>query len=306
MIPPIITPFKQDENIDEEGLRIVVDYLIEQGVSGIFALGSSSEFAYMDLEERMKCVEIIKDQVKSRVPILMNLSCTSLKLALKLLKFGDDLGISGYVANIPQYFNLQNSEIKNYYMVLSKNCGVKPLFAYELSSTVPSTAALSYNLIIELTNENIINGIKYSGGDWDNYVMPLLDNLSDRSKFLFFIGSEIIVRKFSEANLKFDGGIFSGLNMFPSIYVDIYEAFQAENKERIADCLPYLMKVGAIFGAVYPSGAPSLMKETLIALGLPITNIVRSPLPSLKKLQYKKINKLIEELSNTEYIKKYK
>ena len=70
MIPPIITPFKQDETIDEEGLRAVVDFLINQKVDGIFTLGSSSEFAYMDQEEKMKCVEIVKDQVKFSTKLL--------------------------------------------------------------------------------------------------------------------------------------------------------------------------------------------------------------------------------------------
>ncbi|MHA1763418.1 MAG: dihydrodipicolinate synthase family protein, partial [Promethearchaeota archaeon] len=75
IIPPIITPLKEeDENVDEEGLRAVVDFLINNGATGIFVNGTSGEFPYLTLEERVKIARIVKDQVKSKGCVLMGIS----------------------------------------------------------------------------------------------------------------------------------------------------------------------------------------------------------------------------------------
>ena len=50
VIPPIITPVDADENVDEEGLKKVIDYVIDRGVHGVFVLGSNGEFYAFDSE----------------------------------------------------------------------------------------------------------------------------------------------------------------------------------------------------------------------------------------------------------------
>lgn len=288
MIPPVITPFKDDENIDEEGLRIVLNFLTNHKVSGIFTLGTSSEFAYMDMDEKMRIVDIVIDQVKSKVPILMNVSSHSIKSAIRLIEHGLEVDIDGFVANVPQYFTLQAQNLMEYFTNIKKSCKDKPLFAYEVSSTVPTTATLTPDLIAELANNDIISGLKYSSGDWENYVIPLFKGLIDRKKLKFFIGSEIILRKFYEEKLTFEGGIFSGLNLFPRLYVEVFNAFQNNDYNKVEQYLPSILKVGALFGVVYPAGTPSLMKEVLKLIGLPIKAKVRAPLPPLNQRQQKK------------------
>ncbi len=44
IVPPIATPLNADETVDEGGLRRLVRYLLQGGVHGIFALGSTGEF----------------------------------------------------------------------------------------------------------------------------------------------------------------------------------------------------------------------------------------------------------------------
>ncbi|TFG27782.1 MAG: dihydrodipicolinate synthase family protein [Promethearchaeota archaeon] len=305
MIPPVITPFKEDESIDEEGLRIFVDYLVNHDVYGLFVLGTASEFAYMDIQERIKIVRIIRDQLKSSIPLLMGVADISMKNSLRLLMEGRDIGVDGFVANVPQYFLLDNKQITNYFEEIKKNCNDKPLFAYEVSEIVPTTAQLSPKLVIDLADNKIINGIKYSGVLWNDYAKIVLEGVKDRESIRFFAGSEIITREIVEAGFKFDGGIYSGLNIFPRLYCDTFKAIEAKDEDRIAKLLNLLFSAGGIMGSMSSSGSPIIMKETLKALGLPIAAKVRSPLPSLKKHIYKKIDRLIENLSKEGYADKY-
>lgn len=52
IITPSITVFNDEEKIDESGNKIVIDHLINNGMDGILALGSSGEFTTLSMEEK--------------------------------------------------------------------------------------------------------------------------------------------------------------------------------------------------------------------------------------------------------------
>ena len=61
----LVTPFKEDESIDEEKLRAHVDRVIEGGVSGVITGGSTAEFACLSQEERKTIIKLVIDHVKT-------------------------------------------------------------------------------------------------------------------------------------------------------------------------------------------------------------------------------------------------
>jgi dihydrodipicolinate synthase/N-acetylneuraminate lyase len=283
----------------------MVDFLVDHGAYGIFALGSASEFAYMNLRERIEIVKIIRDQLKSKIPLLMGIGDPSLKNSLKLIKEGLEFDIDGFVATIPQYFLLDKSQIKLYFTEIKKNCNDKPLFAYEVSEVVPTTAKLSPNLIVELLDTKIIHGMKYSGVLWEDYAKIVLESVNNRDSIKFFAGSEIITRNIYEAGFQFDGGIYSALNLFPRLYRDTFKGITNKDEALISKVLPLFLRAGGLMGAMGSAGTQSVMKETLKAIGLPIESKVRQPLPPLKKRVHKKIKNLIETLSQEGYLDEY-
>ena len=66
VLPAIVTPFKNGE-VDEEGLRQLIEFQIEDGVNGIVPCGTTGESATLSHEEHERVVEITVDQVKGRV-----------------------------------------------------------------------------------------------------------------------------------------------------------------------------------------------------------------------------------------------
>ncbi|PKP58278.1 hypothetical protein CVT91_08870, partial [Candidatus Atribacteria bacterium HGW-Atribacteria-1] len=59
LVPPMITPFREDESLDQEGIRRFADFLIEKGAQGLIPCGSSGEFITMTLEERKRVAEVV-------------------------------------------------------------------------------------------------------------------------------------------------------------------------------------------------------------------------------------------------------
>ena len=66
IIPPIVTPIKEDETLDETALRRLIDFVIEGGCSGILAFGSNGEF-YMLEEDEMERAQIGRASCRERV-----------------------------------------------------------------------------------------------------------------------------------------------------------------------------------------------------------------------------------------------
>jgi len=68
VFPAIITPFKEDYSLDEEGLKRNIEYLEKSGIAGIVPCGTTGEAATLTFEEHKKVVEIAVDC--SKVPVI--------------------------------------------------------------------------------------------------------------------------------------------------------------------------------------------------------------------------------------------
>lgn len=68
--PVMLTPFTADGQVDEQGLRALVDWYIQSGVDGLFASCQSSEIFNMSFEERMDIARITVEQSAGRVPVV--------------------------------------------------------------------------------------------------------------------------------------------------------------------------------------------------------------------------------------------
>ena len=69
---PAITPLTPDERVDTKSLRRVVNYLIDSGVHGIWAAGTTGEFAALADDQRLTAIETVVDEVAGRVPVVAN------------------------------------------------------------------------------------------------------------------------------------------------------------------------------------------------------------------------------------------
>ncbi|WP_240417154.1 dihydrodipicolinate synthase family protein [Paenibacillus periandrae] len=68
--PTMLTPFTENNQLDEPALEQLVDWYIEQGVHGLFAVCQSSEMFKLSLEERVKATRIVVRQAFGRVPVI--------------------------------------------------------------------------------------------------------------------------------------------------------------------------------------------------------------------------------------------
>ncbi|MDH5441328.1 MAG: dihydrodipicolinate synthase family protein, partial [Candidatus Bathyarchaeota archaeon] len=87
IMPPMIAVFKSNEDLDEEGTRAFVNFLIEKGVHGIIPNGSTGEFASLTDEERQRVIQVVVDEANNRVPVYAGISHNSTRLTIEQGRF---------------------------------------------------------------------------------------------------------------------------------------------------------------------------------------------------------------------------
>lgn len=99
--PIVFTPFFSDGSIDHEGLMELTEFYVSQGVSGVFALGLSSEIFELKPDERLSVVKTIVETVNGRIPVLAmgNFGCTLEEQAVSLERIYNQ-GVDGVVIGL--------------------------------------------------------------------------------------------------------------------------------------------------------------------------------------------------------------
>jgi 4-hydroxy-tetrahydrodipicolinate synthase len=102
----VLTPFKENEDIDYEGLRTNLQYLLPKIQGKEFSLtacGSMSEFYAMSEAERKKTLEVVVDEVGGKVPLLAGTACAGTRETINFCKFAESLGYDGAQVVLPFY-----------------------------------------------------------------------------------------------------------------------------------------------------------------------------------------------------------
>lgn len=250
VIPPIITPLTQAEEVDREGLKNMVEYLIKGGVHGLFALGSTGEFASLDDETKDEAVRVIVEETSGRVPVLVGVTGVGTKQTLANLKRAQDLGADAVVVSPGYYYPYTDSELVRHYEILCKETNI-PIMLYNVPVRVRS--ALNLNAIATLADFDPIIGIKDSSGSF-NFVQELVTFAQDKPNFAVFQGDE---QAMGAALLLGADGIVPGIgNLDPVRCVDLYNAAMDQdikNTVRLQREINEMCKVfslGSAYGAL--------------------------------------------------------
>ena len=99
---PIITPFKDDYSIDEDGLRRLVDYCIEeQKADGLVPCGTTGESPTLSPEEHHRVIEIVIKAAAGRVPVIAGTGSNSTREAIAMTKHAEQAGAAASLQVTP-------------------------------------------------------------------------------------------------------------------------------------------------------------------------------------------------------------
>ncbi|AVB75826.1 4-hydroxy-tetrahydrodipicolinate synthase [Methanococcus maripaludis] len=135
--PAIITPLKENK-VDYDGLRNNIDFLIENGVSGVIPVGTTGESPTLTPLEHEKVVEKVVEFVDGRVEVIAGTGSNSTSEALEFSQYAEDVGVDGVLLITPYYNKPPQEGLKRHFGEIANSINV-PIVLYN----VPSRTALN-------------------------------------------------------------------------------------------------------------------------------------------------------------------
>lgn len=177
VIPPMITPFKENGEVDYESLVTLVNFLKNE-VHGLFITGSYGSTALLQPDERKKITEVVMDTVAGKIPVTVHVGTADSKTAAELAAHAKSIGAAAVSAVGPFYYKHNPDSICQFYREIVQAAGDDlPVYVYNNVSFQGYLMELP--LIKRLKEEVGVRGIKDATFDimtHANYIRTLKDD----------------------------------------------------------------------------------------------------------------------------------
>ena len=293
VVPPVLTPLTADRELDLPSLERLLGRMLEGGVDGIFALGSTGEVAFFNDAMRDRTLEAITGIVAGQVPVLAGVIEMQTERVRDRIHAAARFGVDGFVVTAPFYAITGPQEIDRHFRVLAADAPA-PIWAYDIPPCVHSK--LAPELLMALGADGVLAGVKDSSGDDVSFRRLSLMNRAAGSPLSLLTGHEVVV---DGAYLSGADGVVPGLgNVDPAGYVRLHRAATSGDIEAMRaeqDRLTALFEiVRCPVGLVGPAAGVGSFKTALRELGVISTNTMSEPLASVEGEAVEAIRSLLE------------
>lgn len=276
IFPPLLTPLGEDERIDHDSLARLVDYVIGAGVHGIWAMGTTGEFAGFDADERETAVRTTVQATRGRVPVVACIADASTLLAIEHGRRAVRAGADWVAVTPPYYFPNSQDELEAHFRAVSRAVE-RPLLLYHIPQTVKSKVDPA--VVRRLARDGVIVGLKDSQNDLEWYRRVLVDAKDDGVDLRCFLGTLSLIDL--GVYVGGHGAIPGAANVAPEVCVRIYEAARRGDLAEAAHSQERLMQTSRLTGVVRgasPTGSTlAAMKAALVGRGIIANAACRSP-----------------------------
>ncbi len=290
IIPPLVTLFDRQGRVDEEAMRRHVERMLAGGVHGLLALGTTGEVMHLTPAERRRVAQIVVDQTRGRVPVLVGCAGTGTEEVIGYARQARELGASGALVIVPYYWVLSDGAVETHYRAVARAVEL-PVLIYNFPAVSGRNLppALIARLAEELPN---LAGIKETLDSIGHLAQVLALVRPQRPDFSVLCGLEYHL--LSTLMLGGDGAIPGLANLAPQTAVAVYEAWQRGDLAEAAD----LMRQRLHLPALYDLGAPFfvVVKEAMALAGLIEHPTVRPPAVPLSEEARARLAALLDRM----------
>lgn len=99
----LITPFTKDGKLDEQALRKLVDFQIDQGIDGLVPVGTTGESPTLSPEETEQVIRIVVEQTRGRVPVIAGTGSNCTDKAIHMTEKARQIGATASLQVAPYY-----------------------------------------------------------------------------------------------------------------------------------------------------------------------------------------------------------
>lgn len=265
VVAPFTTPFREDGAVDFSAVKPQLDWLIEEGVHGVAAGGSTGEGHALDRAEYQELIHATVEAAGGRVPVVAGIIANSTQEVAARGDLVKDLGVVALQVTPPHYlFRPDDDALVRHFAEVHEASGM-PILIYNVVPWCYLSPDLLLRIMAEVPG---VAGVKQSAGD-----MKLLADLLRRADPRNRIFSAVDALLYPSYQLGAVGSIAAILTAAPGPSRRLWDAVKAGDHETARDLHERLMPV---WDAVGQDNMPSLVKHAQALQGVP-AGLARRP-----------------------------
>lgn len=260
MIPALPTPMNEDNSIDFNGLKQLIDHAIEGGMNCLLVGGSTGEYSLMSMEERKEVIKFVCETSKGRLPVMAGTGCHRTEDTIALTKYAAEVGADCALVINPYYMHTSRQGIIDHYKAVAENSDIGIVIYHYPDVT---NVELDPELIYELSQIDGIVGIKNTADG--QHTSKLIALTKDNPNFSVLTGFEHLI--LPTLALGGHGAIGVVHNLAPKKIAKLYDLIVNENNLKEATKLN--QQLLELYNAIEEETIPGTVKAGLEVLGLP-------------------------------------
>jgi 4-hydroxy-tetrahydrodipicolinate synthase len=184
---PLVTPFKSDYSLDIDGLRRLINYLIEEErVDGLVPCGTTGESPTLDHEEHNKVIEITVKETRGRVPVIAGTGSNSTQEAIMMTRHAEEVGADATL-QVGPYYNKPTMDGMMAHFEAIANQTRLPILIYNIPGRTGRN--IDPQTLIKLSEIDNIIGLKDACGDITQ-TMDIIAGIKKKGKTFFVLSGE--------------------------------------------------------------------------------------------------------------------
>jgi 4-hydroxy-tetrahydrodipicolinate synthase len=280
----LVTPFDRQGNLDEEGLRRLVRFQIEEGIDGLVPVGTTGECATLSYEEHERVIEIVVEEARGKVPVIAGTGSNSTREALMLTQFAKEAKADAALLVVPYYNRPTQEGMYRHFKELAERVDL-PQILYNIPSR--TGVNLLPQTVARLAEVRNIVGIKEASTV--DQVSEIIE-LTRGKDFVVFSGNDN--QTLPILALGGVGVISVASNVAPKLVAEMVHAFRRGDLEMARE-LHY--RLSPLFKALFLETNPAPVKAALEMMGLP-AGAPRLPLVEVSQQTRETLRKVLISL----------
>jgi len=183
----IVTPFLADGQVDYDGLKRLIDHLVDGGAEYIVSLGTTGESATLNAEEKKNIFAFTAEAVNGRVNLVAGIAGNNTADVVEQIKAFDIAGYDAILSASPQYNKPTQEGIYQHYKAIAENSKL-PILLYNVPGRTGSNVSAATTVRLANEFKNIV-GIKEASGNFEQINQIMRDKPED---FLMISGDDPI------------------------------------------------------------------------------------------------------------------
>lgn len=281
-IVALVTPFKEDFEVDFEAYGRLIDWHLENGTDGLLPCGCTGEAATLSHDEQLECIKFTVERAAGRVPVIAGTGSNSTREAITLTHKAKEFGADGALLITPYYNKPTPAGQMAHYGTIAKQVDI-PIVLYNVPGRTGTKMLPATIADLASSHENIV-AVKEACGSVDQ-----VSEIRSLSPITVLSGDDSLTLPMMSVGAT--GVISVTANVMPAKVAAMCAAF---DKGDLAEAQKLHYELMPLFKGLFIETNPMPAKAALHRMGM-INNVLRLPLVPMQPVLFDKLEKILEQ-----------